>query len=286
MKYYDREGKLINKKDYMNEILKKVYSSKRGISLMEKITNRKVSSIAGRILDSSLSRIMINPFVSIAKIELNDYEDREFVSYNDFFTRKMKDEKRIFSSEEKDLCSPCDGKLSVYKITNSSRFNIKNAEYSVESLLKNKNLANEFDKGYLAIFRLSVDNYHRYSYIDSGYKTENIRISGKFYSVDPAVTDSLKVYKENEREYTIINTTNFGKIIHMEVGATLVGKIVNHHDVANVKRGQEKGYFEFGGSTIMIFFKENKVEFCKKYIDSEYEHEVYMGDIIGRTAGN
>lgn len=281
MKYYNRDGKLVENKDYLNEVLKKAYSSNVGTKFIRSMTHPSITKASGKILNSKLSKLLIIPFLNMSNIDMNEYEDKEYTSYNDFFTRKIKPHARNFSDKQSDLCAPCDGKLSVFRIDNNCEINIKNSIYSLESLLKNKALAKRFELGYVAVFRLSVDNYHRYSYIDSGDKSRNISIPGRFYSVDPAVLEKVKVFKENQREYCVIKTENFGTIIQMEVGATMVGKIHNFHEEKKVKRGEEKGYFEFGGSTIVLIFEKNTVEFYEKYINPTYEHQVNMGDVIG-----
>lgn len=283
MKYYNRDGKLVEEKDYLNEFLKRAYKTDLGIKCMKGLTKPKVSKVSGKLLNTKLSKMLIVPFLNISNIDMEQYEDREYTSYNDFFTRKIKEGYRTFSTKPLDLCSPCDGKLSVYRIDDNCLFNIKNTSYTIEELLKNENLANRFKLGYLAILRLSVDNYHRYSYIDDGHKSKNYKIPGFFYSVDPAALEKHKVFKENQREYSVIKTQNFGTIVQMEVGATMVGKIHNLHEEKDVKRGEEKGYFEFGGSTIVLIFERNTVEFCAKYINSIYEHQVNMGDVIGTS---
>ena len=65
--------------------------------------------------------------------------------------------------------------------------------------------------------------------------------------------------KENSREYSILHTREFDDIVMMEVGALLVGKIVNHHQQTQVLRGQEKGFFQFGGSTVVLLFKAGTI---------------------------
>ena len=99
------------------------------------------------------------------------------------------------------------------------------------------------------ILRLTVDDYHRYCYFDDGIKSENHRIEGVYHTVNPIANDHVKIYKENTREYTLMKTKHFGDALQMEVGALMVGKIVNHDGAGSMRRGIEKGYFQFGGST-------------------------------------
>ena len=92
-----------------------------------------------------------------------------------------------------------------------------------------------------------------------GEKDENVFIQGVLHTVNPIANDFYPIYKENSREYTTLHTNSFGDITIMEVGALLVGKIVNHHGKASVKRGQEKGYFQFGGSTVVLLVEKDKI---------------------------
>lgn len=283
MKYINRNNEIVDKKDALDDTLKKLYSTSIGTAFVSIFTNKFFSDIAGRILNTKYSSKIIPKFIEMNNIDMNEYEEKEYNSYNDFFTRRIKEGCREFSENKINLCSPCDGKIKIYDIDEKNVFKIKNSYYTINSLLKDDKLANKYIGGKLAVIRLSVDNYHRYSYIDDGIKSNNYKIKGKYYSVSPAVVDKVKVFKENTREFTVIKTENFGTMIQMEVGATLVGKITNLHQKMKVKRGEEKGYFEFGGSTIILMFTKGKVKFLDKYLDSEYEYEVNMGDIIGNS---
>ena len=163
---------------------------------------------------------------------------------------------RKFSGSKSDFCAPSDSKLTVYKIDNENEFIIKNKKYTIKTILRDEKLAEEYKNGYFLVFRLSVDDYHRYAYIDNGKMIKRKEINGKFHTVGPIAFEKHKVYEENQREYEVLKTENFGEIIQMEVGALMVGKIVNHK-MKTFKKGDEKGYFLFGGSTIIILVKEN-----------------------------
>ena len=105
---------------------------------------------------------------------------------------------------------------------------IKDTRYSLGELLEDDELAKEYMNGYWMIFRLTVDDYHRYSFIDDGKIIGNKYIKGRFHTVNPIANDYYPIYKQNSRSYTIIESKNFGKMIQMEVGAMMVGRIVNH----------------------------------------------------------
>lgn len=220
---------------------------------------RFVSKLAGKYMDSKRSTLHISSFIKNNNIDMSDYPKVEYESFNDFFSRKIIPSKRTFSKSKNDLVSPADSKLLVYKITDDETFTIKGKEYTIESILRDKSLASKYKNGYLLVFRLSVDDYHRYSYIDNGELISEKQINGKFHTVGPIAFKRYKVFSENQREYSLLRTDNFGDIIQMEVGALMVGKIVNH-GLDKFKRGDEKGYFLFGGSTIIIMIKDGVVE--------------------------
>lgn len=169
-------------------------------------------------------------------------------------------------------------------ITEKCRLTLKHTDYTVASLLKNKQLAEQFAGGYALVFRLTVDDYHRYSYVADGTKGKNVFIPGVLHTVNPIANDYYPIYKENSREYTILHTKAFGDMIQMEVGALLVGKIVNHHGASEIFRGQEKGYFQFGGSTVVLLVKADAVEIDEDILENSaagIETVVKLGEKIG-----
>ena len=134
------------------------------------------------------------------------------------------------------------------------------------------------------VFRLGVDDYHRYCYVADGEIGERVSIPGVLHTVSPAVYDRCPVYKENAREYCTIRTKTFGEILMMEVGALLVGKIVNHPVEKWVRRGMEKGYFQFGGSTIIVLVKEGCLQVDADILENSRQNcetIVKYGEIIG-----
>ena len=162
---------------------------------------------------------------------------------------------------------------------------VEDTEYTAGQLLKNKAIAERYTGGYALIFRLTVDDYHHYCYVADGRKSANVTLPGVFHTVNPAANDVYPIYKENAREYTLLKTKQFGTILMMEVGAMMVGKITNlHKNPATVKKGQEKGNFEFGGSTIILLTQPGKVRIDYDLIENTeegYETIVKMGERIG-----
>ena len=284
MKLKLRNGESLQLQNSQDRMLKMLYGNCVGRLLLKPLTRPFISKIAGKFLSTKFSCRFIKSFVKSNNIDMNLFEDVEYKSYNEFFCRKIKPEHRIVDMNPNILISPCDSKLTVMKIDDETRFVLKHTQYSVASLLKNDIIASEYNGGYVLIFRLAVDDYHRYCYIDNGTKEENIIIPGKFHTVMPIANDYFPIYKENTRSYSVLHSENFGDVIMMEVGALLVGRIVNLHEKASISKGQEKGYFEFGGSTVVLLFKAGTIEIDEdilKNSSEDFETVVKYGEKIG-----
>ena len=106
------------------------------------------------------------------------------------------------------------------------------------------------------------------------------------HTVNPIANDRYPIYKENAREYSVLHSENFGDILMMEVGALLVGRIVNHHQRARVTRGEEKGYFQFGGSTVVLLLEAGTAKIDDDILENSranIETVVRMGEKIGEA---
>lgn len=285
MQYKDRDGEIKGNNTKQDRLLEKLYGCTAGRMLIGFLIQPGVSKGVGKLLDSRLSSLFVPWFIRANQMDISMCEKKKFSSYNDFFTRKFKKMARPICPEEDALISPCDGKLTVYPIGTDSRFRIKHTWYTVEQLLQDQALADAYRGGYAWIFRLSVEDYHRYCYVADGEKTKNRRIPGVFHTVNPVANDRYPIYKENTREYSLLHTELFGRVLMMEVGALLVGKIENHMEEGEVKRGEEKGNFAFGGSTIILLTEKDQVEpdhDIQRNTQRCFETLVYMGEKIGK----
>ena len=284
MKQVDRSGKVVESTGNQDRMLGLLYGNAFGRAVLRVLISPVVSKAAGCFLSSRLSVGLIHPFVRKNGIDLTQFEPARFRSYNEFFSRKIRAGLRPIDRKPSHLIAPCDSKLTVLPITPESRFLLKNTLYTLPDLLKNKALAASYAGGYAMIFRLTVDDYHRYCYVDDGEKEGNVRIPGVLHTVNPIANDVYPIYKENAREYSVLHSRHFGKVLMMEVGALLVGKIVNHHGAARVCRGQEKGYFEFGGSTVVLLLEKDKAVIDGDLLENSrrnIETVVRMGEKIG-----
>ena len=262
-----------------------LYNTLIGRIILRIIITAPISNLVAVYMNSSLSKNRIKKFVDKNDINTFEYEDKNYTSYNDFFTRKVISSKRPINARKDIFISPCDSKLLVYKITDDLTLNIKNSYYSIDTLIDD-NIISEYKDGYALIFRLTTDNYHRYCYIDSGTKGKNYKIKGVYHTVQPISLNHYNFFKTNAREYTILNTNNFGKVIEVEVGALCIGRIKNNHEEYKFKKGEEKGYFEFGGSTIVLLVKKNVLNIdddILKNSNENIETIVKYGEKIGKA---
>ena len=261
-----------------------LYKTLTGRILLKALASRPVSKLCGIFLDSRISALLIKGFAKKNNINLEEYQLDGIKTFNQFFRRKIKDGRRPFVMDKNVLCSPCDGLLSVWNIQNKTVIPVKQSLFTIESLLQDKDLAARFDGGLCLVFRLCVDNYHRYAYADGGEKGPNIFIPGKLHTVRPVALKELPVFAENCREWTTIQSPVFGTIVQMEIGAMLVGRIVNHQGQGFVVRGQEKGFFEYGGSTIILLLKKDAAKIDSAFVQNSklgIESPIKMGERIG-----
>lgn len=277
------ETKEITYKD--NLAITFLYNNLFGRILLHILIGRSVSKFVGFLMERPISRLFIKGFINKNNINMEEYKDMKYKSFNDFFTREIIDKYRPFPNEGWDLAAPCDGKLTAYPITDNSIFHVKDSIYNLEDLLQDKDLAEEFLNGICLIFRLTPDDYHRYSYIDKGQILSQKKIKGVLHTVRPISHLRYKIYKQNSREYTVMKTEKFGTVIQMEVGALFVGRITNNKVEGTFKRGEEKGMFEFGGSTIVMLFQKDSVSISDSiYKNTQQGNEtiVRMGYKIGK----
>lgn len=286
MNIKNRQGELVKqKKKHIG--LKILYSFILGRITLKVLTRPTISKVGGLYLSSPLSKVWNKQFIKKNKINMEEYESKKYRSYNDLFTRKIKDEFRPIDMNPKSFISPCDSKLTVYPINNESVFTIKESKYTISELVDGKKIK-DYKGGFALVFRLEPTDYHHYCYIDSGTKEENVFIKGVLHTVQP-VSSKYKVFKRNSREYTILHTKNFKDIVQIEVGAMMVGKIINHHGKYKFKKGEEKGLFEFGGSTIVLLVKKNVIRIDSDIIENSLlgiETIVKYGEKIGIKKDN
>ncbi len=285
----ERQMKCDSGTSVQEKLLHVLYDTMPGRMLLRPLISPAFSKLGGYLLNTRLSAVAVSPFVRSYGIDLSECEKRHFSSYNAFFTRRLLPDARPVDCEPEALISPCDARLSVYPITQEGRFRVKRTPYTVCELLRSEALARRYEGGLLWLFRLSVEDYHRYIYPDDARKSVNRRIRGVFHTVNPIANDCGPIYKENTREYCVLDTAQFGPVVMMEVGAMLVGKIENRHpQAARVRRGEEKGNFAFGGSTILLLTQKGRAVPEKQILENTRRGQetcVRQGERVGAKYG-
>ena len=204
-----------------------------------------------------LSQNKVRRFIEQYSIDVSDCTATEFSCFNDFFTRQRRN--YVNQTAENELPAIADSKLLALPIGEDAVFSIKGVPYTTAQLLENEALAREFAGGTCLIFRLAPEDYHRYVYPDGGTQDATVHIPGVLHTVNPIAAD-MAVYRRNTRAYTVLHTAHFGAMVQMEVGALLVGKIINHTEQPGaIEKLGEKGFFAYGGSTVILLAKRGAI---------------------------
>jgi phosphatidylserine decarboxylase len=290
IQYFERKsGQLKTEKVAGEKWLVWLYNNPIGEATLWTLAKRKmVSSVYGKMMDRTSSAKRIHPFIEDFDIDMSGVQEQEFKNFNDFFTRELKENARPVDTSFNTVISPADGKILAYADISNSDFIIKGFRFDVSSFLDNPVLAQKYRDGALIIIRLAPVDYHRFHFPVSGNLTQDIKIEGDYYSVNPlALRKKAEIFCLNKREYTIISNPLFGDVIMAEVGATMVGSIVQTYKGSSVKKGEEKGYFEFGGSTVVLLFEKGKINIDKDILINTangYETAVKTGERIGEAS--
>jgi len=268
------------------EVLQFLYHTVPGRILLKPLCSRTLSKICGAFLNSRPSKVLIPGFLKSSGIDTEEYEMDGFTCFNDCFCRQVKEGRRPVDQDSSHMVSPCDGLLTVLPVEEGVVIPVKQSRFTVEGMLKDRKLAERYRGGLCLVYRLCVNHFHRYGYVESGRKSKNRFISGKLHTVQPIALECGPVFMENCREYTCIKTKQFGVLTQMEVGAMLVGKIKNYEKgAAEVVRGEEKGTFLYGGSTIIVLVEQGKVKIDPAILEASQRGEempVKYGQTVGQ----
>lgn len=290
------EIKFINRKTGKIEIenppgvgfLKFLYHNPFGKLAILPIAKRKfLSSWYGRKMNKPSSVSKIKDFVADLNINMSEAEKsiEDFTSFNDFFYRKLKTNARPI---ENGFVSPGDGKLLAFEnVADVHNFFVKGREFTLSEFLGNKELAEKHKNSSLIILRLAPNDYHRYHFPFDGKVSPMTKIKGDYFSVSPYALASnfTQVFCENKREFCTLTSEEKGEIIIAPVGATMVGTIIETYKAnSDVKKGDEMGYFAFGGSTIVLLVDKDKLKIDADILENtknKIETFVKMGEKIG-----
>ena len=291
IKVYNRQTQTYDVENVAGEnYIKWTYESPIGKGMLELFVKRKLfSKLYGSFCNTKFSKKKVDTFIKNFDINMNHCINTtsDFNNFNEFFIRQLTPEARPIDFNKDVLISPGDGRLMAYtNIDMNNLVQVKGITYSLSELLQDHKIAEEYNGGTCLILRLCPTDYHRFHFVDNGVPKTNNFIKGNYYSVNPTALERIpKLYCQNKREWCIFSSENFGDIIHVEVGATCVGSIIQSYTPnTKVTKGDEKGYFKFGGSTTILFFKPNTITIDEDILiqsDLGFETKVNMGEKIG-----
>lgn len=291
--YIERKtGEIKTEKVPGEKYLKFLYYNPLGELPLNLVVKKKfLTEYYGKKMNKPESVKKIPDFIKATDINIAEAkkEIKDFTSFNDFFYRELKDGARSIDFSENVLISPADGKILVFEnLEKEKEFYIKGDKFTLEEFFADKNLAAKYKNGIFMIIRLAPIDYHRFHFPCDGIISESKLINGDYYSVSThAIKKNFRILCENKREFSILKTKNFGEIAMFEVGATMVGGIKQSYQPnTSIKKGEEKGYFYFGGSTCILVFEKGKVRIDRDLVENTkkgIETKVYMGEKIGEA---
>lgn len=238
----------------------------------------------------SFTRRKVAPFIKKYHVDPSEFAKKveEFTSFDDFFVRHLKEEARPIAEGAKIATIPADARYWFYQdISKVDGFIVKDKKFSLAMLIQNEQLSKEYEGGSMAIARLCPVDYHRFHFPCAGVVSLAKPINGSLYSVNPlALRWNVGIFTENKRALTEIATEDFGKVLYLEIGATFVGSIHQTYKPGAIRRGDEKGFFSFGGSALILLFKPGTIQFEEDLLRATsegLEMRCLMGQIMGRT---
>ena len=272
VQFIDRtSGKLVTESVMGDKALRFAYETLLGHCISGLLFNSSaLSSLLGKYYDSRFSKKSINSLASIpgcmpqeAELPLEEYK-----SFNDFFTRRLKPGIRPFCNDANSIASPADGRIMVYEnLQDLDAIPVKGAKRTLNDLCANLLNKNSYA---VAVIRLAPVDYHRYHYPCACVQTAaTVKLKGKYHSVNPvALAANPDVYVENARHITELDSEVFGRFYFLEVGAFGVGSINSTSGVGMHNLQDEKGYFKFGGSTVILVFENSSIQWDSDLLEN------------------
>ncbi|MGB1126875.1 MAG: phosphatidylserine decarboxylase [Opitutales bacterium] len=284
-------GKIEVEAVYGENFLRWAYGNPIGRLTVELAVKRAwFSRWYGRKMDQPGSASKIAPFIDTYGLDVAEFADpvASFASFNEFFYRKLKTGARPIHADPDTAVFPADGRhLVIPNVDEANTFYIKGQGFDLKSFLADEPASQTFSGGSMLISRLCPVDYHRYHFPVAGMAGAPRLINGSLRSVSPlALRRKLAILWENKRMSTVIDSPVFGKVLMMEIGATCVGSIHPTAGPGSVEKGDEKGYFSFGGSCTVTLFQPGRIVFEDVLLThSAASREVYarMGEAAGRS---
>lgn len=251
-----------------------------------------VSFFYGVLQRSSWSVKKIVPFIKKFQIDSSEFvkNPSEFISFDDFFTRKLKSYARPIVNDLDRACIPADGRYLFYqRLDQVNDFIVKGGTFNLEKLLRSAELAEKYAKGSMVIARLCPSDYHRFHFPADCTPGETQPINGWLNSVNPlAIKTNVKIFWENKRTLCTLDTPVFGKVLYLEIGAIMVGAMhQTYTPFQSYSKGDEKGFFSFGASSLILIFPPETIRFDQDLVEATaqgLEILCHMGQSMGKVS--
>jgi phosphatidylserine decarboxylase len=296
IRFFNRySGRIEEEKVYGDGFLRWSYQTAAGQLSVHALAKRALfSRWYGWRMSKPWSRRKVAPFIEQFSIDAEEFAEppEAFPSFNAFFYRKLKPAVRPVDRSESTVVFPADGRhLAVPKLGDERGFFVKGQRFSLEGLLGSAARAERYSGGTLVLSRLCPVDYHRFHFPVSGQAGEPAWLGRHLFSVNPiALAKKLDYLWRNKRVLTEIETGRFGRVAMLEVGATCVGTIRHTATLpGTVDKGDEKGFFAFGGSAVILVFEPGAVLLADDLLEwSPQGVEVYarFGDKLGSARAN
>ena len=247
------------------------------------------SRLYGRLQKRGKSKKKIASFIEMFNVDAREFvrAPKDFGSFNDFFIRQLKPSSRPLAPGDRVAALPADGRHLFYpSLVEANGFFVKGKKFDLRQLLQDDGLFRCYKTGSLVISRLCPIDYHRFHFPCACTPGKPRLINGVLYSVNPiALKRNIMILSENKRVLTQLETSAFGTMLFIEVGATFVGSIQQTYTPGSLcEKGQEKGYFQFGGSCILMLFAQGAIAFDADLIEASknrLEVKANMGESFG-----
>ena len=286
-RYFDRRsGKIVSERTYKKDTLDFLYGRRFGRVLRQLIVSRPIfSKLYTKRMYRRSSVSEIPAFIEENGIKTGDFVSKNWTCLADFFIREPKAAARPWDPDPQRMPSPADARLMAYSINEHTEIQVKGFTYEIAELLHDPDLAYAYCGGICLIYRLTMADCHRFYHIDDGTMVSaSEAIRGRLHTVGPLSDGRQAVLRENSRVVSILDTKHLGTVAQIEVGALTVGSIINH-DMRSFKRGDEKGYFQPGGSTIVQLIQADRLKIDEDIAAASLdgiETKVLLGEGIGR----
>ena len=265
--YFNRHsGKLEVEEVYGEGFLRWTYGHPLGALALAAMVKRPFfSAWYGRRMSTPESAARVSPFIEKYGLDPADFADSpaSYGSFNEFFYRKLKPSARPVDPDESRVVFPADGRhLGFERASAIEGVFVKGQKFDLPALLGDADLAAKYADGALVLSRLCPVDYHRFHFPAAGVPGATRMIEGPLFSVSPiALRKQLAYLWQNKRTVTPLQTERFGTVLLLEIGATCVGTIRQTFTSGQaVEKGEEKGFFAFGGSSTITIFEPGAVK--------------------------